>query len=278
MGDKKFSVNASLPLLMTASVSTHGMQGACYTDSEREAQYIGALNFYISILLNRNPNQTIVFAENSDWDLGELKSKLTHIGGVNNRIEFISIPRNLFDNTKGKGYNELLLMSYAVKESSFISSRGAFFKATGRYPILNIHRLLSDAGRAMSDGKCTLYCDIKDHNLYDWLRLGWCGHSFDCRVWAITVERFQREVAPLYSEVNDYGKNMRLLEEVLFDYVKQSSRDSMEVRFKREPVFGGFEGSVVDALSFSKNQQSVKSRFKRLVGNSIRIFTPWFYF
>lgn len=81
MGDKKFSVNASLPLLMTASVSTHGMQGACYTDSEREAQYIGALNFYISILLNRNPNQTIVFAENSDWDLGELKSKLTHIGG-----------------------------------------------------------------------------------------------------------------------------------------------------------------------------------------------------
>lgn len=130
----------------------------------------------------------------------------------------------------------------------------------------------------MSDGKCTLYCDIKDHNLYDWLRLGWCGHSFDCRVWAITVERFQREVAPLYSEVNDYGKNMRLLEEVLFDYVKQSSRDSMEVRFKREPVFGGFEGSVVDALSFSKNQQSVKSRFKRLVGNSIRIFMPWFYF
>ena len=37
-----------LPLLMTASVSTKGMKGACFSDTEREQMYLNALSFYIT--------------------------------------------------------------------------------------------------------------------------------------------------------------------------------------------------------------------------------------
>jgi hypothetical protein len=40
-----------LPLLMTASVSTRSMKGACFTDEERETMYVSAIQFYISKLL-----------------------------------------------------------------------------------------------------------------------------------------------------------------------------------------------------------------------------------
>lgn len=38
-----------LPILMTASVSTHGMKGACFSDEERYAMYLNSLTHYISI-------------------------------------------------------------------------------------------------------------------------------------------------------------------------------------------------------------------------------------
>ena len=52
----------------------------------------------------------------------------------------------------------------------------------------------------------------------------------------------------------------------------------MCLRFGREPHFGGLEGSDIAALSFSKEQDSWKGKAKRLVGNAIRMFLPFFYF
>lgn len=150
-------------------------------------------------------------------------------------------------------------------------------KVTGRYPIYNIRYFLKAAGRAIYQQGFKLYCDIKDHRLYDWLRLGWCGHSADVRIFACTVPFYQRNIAPRYGLCNDYDG--RMLENVFFDMVKQSMlQDSIMVRFKREPHFGGIEGSNVRAVSFSKNQDSLKGRIKRFVGNAIRCLFPWFYF
>ena len=42
-----------LPILMTASVSTHGMKGACFSDEERYAMYPSTLIRYISIIYKR---------------------------------------------------------------------------------------------------------------------------------------------------------------------------------------------------------------------------------
>ena len=79
-----------IPLLMTASVSTRGMIGACFSDEEREMMYISALSFYIDQLLSKNEKYSIVFADNSGWDLSRIIARLPVFD--KKRIEFISLP------------------------------------------------------------------------------------------------------------------------------------------------------------------------------------------
>ena len=123
--------------------------------------------------------------------------------------------------------------------------------------------------------KGDLYADIKDHKLYDWLRLGWNGHSYDCRLFGVKVDFYNKNIAPLYKKCDD--KKGPWLEIVLFDFVKQN-KSKMSLRFDREPHFGGLEGSNGDSFGFSKEQDSLKGKIKRMIGNSIRIFMPWFKF
>lgn len=270
---EKNNMRGVIPLLMTASVSTRGMKGACFSDEEREMMYVTALTFYIENLLKRDEKYSIVFAENSGWDLSKIKSKLPSFD--EKKIEFISLPPDKFDVSKGKGYNELLLINKAMGISELIREAGVFFKVTGRYPVYNIRHFVDKAFTFLSIGGGDLYADIKDHKLYDWLRLGWCGHSFDCRLFGVRTEWFKKHMAPLYCKCNDYEGI--LLEGVLFELIKNPI-GKLSLRFDREPHFGGLEGSNVDAVSFSKKQDSIKGKVKRMTGNSIRIFMPWFKF
>lgn len=217
----------------------------------------------------------IVFVDNSGFDLTPLQHSLPPAG--RQHVEFISLDKDKFDISKGKGYNELLLINQAVRQSETIRKAGAFMKVTGRYPIYNIRHFLHTAGQAIYQQGVKLYCDIKDHNLYDRLHLGWCGHSADVRLFACTIPFYQRNIAPCYNLCNDYEG--RMLENIFFDIVKRSIQDEpVIVRFKKEPHFGGIEGSNVKAVSFSKNQDSLKGRLKRFVGNAIRSLFPSFYF
>lgn len=266
-------VGGGIPLLMTASVSTRGMIGACFSDEEREMMYISALSFYIDQLLSKNEKYSIVFADNSGWDLSRIIARLPVFD--KKRIEFISLPPDAFDISKGKGYNELLLINKAIEKSELIKNSGCFFKVTGRYPIYNIRHFIDKADVFINKKKGDLYADIKDHKLYDWLRLGWNGHSYDCRLFGVKVDFYNKNIAPLYKKCDDY--NGHLLESVLFDFVRQN-KGKMSLRFDREPHFGGLEGSNVNAVSFSKEQDSFKGKIKRMIGNSIRIFMPWFKF
>lgn len=255
---------------MTASVSTRGMAGARFTDSEREAMYIETLACYRR-LLDRQPERRIVFAENSGWPLDKLKAVMA---GYDGRVEFLSFAPGEFDNSRGKGYNEVRLMNRAITGSRFIGEAGCFFKVTGRYPVYNIGYFLRQADRKLGRGY-RLYCDIKDHRLYDWLRTGWCGHSFDCRFFAMTVSEWDKAVMPDSEIIDDYKGP--LLEEYLFDRLRHPGFKACR-RFRREPVMGGTEGSVVDAASFSADHNSGKAKFKILSGNIIRTLTPWFWF
>lgn len=274
----------NLPILMTASVSTHGMKGARYTDQEREQMYIGALSYYLYNLMTSDPQQKIVFAENSGWDLNRLKTALSEYDI--NRVEFIALPKEAFDISRGKGYNELLLINMAIEKSAAIQERGAFFKVTGRYPIFNLSYFIRKASDALGKG-VEFYCDVKDHRIFDLLQLGWCGHSVDARLFAVNVPYYQQHIGCRYQELNDYSGH--LLEGLLFQDVKRAygtgknrftgvvGNGKIMARFSREPVFGGLEGSMIDAVSFSADQNSLKSKIKRLAGNGFRVFFPWIW-
>lgn len=282
--DYSKSMCKNLPILMTASVSTRGMKGARYSDLEREQMYVGALSYYLHSLMGSNPQQKIVFVENSGWDLNRLKTNLSEYDL--DRVEFIALPKEAFDISRGKGYNELLLINMAIEKSAVIQECGAFFKVTGRYPIYNLTHFIRKASNALGKGT-EFYCDVKDHRIFDLLHLGWCGHAADARIFAVKVHYYQQYIGCRYRELNDYSGH--LLEGLLFQVVKQAYGEGRNrftgvvadgkiiARFSREPVFGGVEGSMIDAVSFSADQNSLKNKIKRLVGNGFRCFFPWIW-
>ena len=214
-----------IPLLMTASVSTRGMKGACFTDEERETMYVTAIRYYIENLFPKDKTQKIIFAENSGWDLTSIKAQLPAY--EDGRIEFISLDPCTFDISKGKGYNELLMINQVAQCSKIINEAGAFFKVTGRYPVYNIKYFLDSASKKIYSEGYDLYCDIKDHKLYDILRTGWNGHSFECRLFGVKTTWYGEHIAPLYLQLNDYEGN--LLETVLFKNVKNGGVKSVHV-------------------------------------------------
>ena len=113
--------------------------------------------------------------------------------------------------------------------------------------------------------------------MYDRLGLGWCGHSADVRMFAASLSFYNEFIGNRYTELNDYKGS--LLEGLMYDVVKPMiHRSDVICRFKKEPHFGGLEGSNVAALSFSKNQDSLKGKLKRFLGNVIRLFFPRFWF
>lgn len=269
---------------MTASVSTRGMKKAYFSDEERERMYVETLNIYIDGIM-QNEAQDIVFAENSGWDLEHLKSQLHPYDS--RRLIFISLPPECFDISKGKGYNELLMMNMAIEQCRVLLDAGGFVKVTGRYPFYNLSYFVDQASKAIENGS-VLYCDVKDHRLYDWLRLGWSGHSFYAPLYGVRIDYYLQSIAPRYKDLNDYDGHM--VEGELYKLMKQEmahgiskwrgdiGRGKIVARFKREPVCGGLQGSRIAAVSFALDQNDWKSKLKRFIGNSIRILTPWFWF
>lgn len=134
-----------LPVLLTASVDTRGMKGAKFSAQEREKMYVDTLNYYISDLSKRKENFTLIFAENSGWNTESVTSKLHKAKNV--QVEYEALDPNLFDQTKGKSYNEMLILDLVSANNKTIKEAGGFFKLTGRFPILNLYHLMKEVDR-----------------------------------------------------------------------------------------------------------------------------------
>ena len=270
-----------LPILMTASVSTRGMVGADFADEDREKMYLETIGFYVEELLSKDLSRKIVFAENSGWNMGYFKSKIKNLPA--GRVEFLSLDPKSFDISKGKGYNELILINQAIERSCVLREAGAFMKVTGRYPVYNLHYFLQNAEWFIFERGGKFYGDIKDHSMYDLLfpnnTSKWNGHAAYTVLFASTTKFYQEELGPLYDLCNDYKG--RWVECVWYDALAKYRREKdsgVSLRFKREPVCGGLQGSSAQTIAFSKDNLSFKSRLMRLVGNCIRICMPWFWF
>ena len=73
-----------------------------------------------------------------------------------------------FDNRKGKGYNEYLMIKLALERSESLKECTHFLKITGRYPMLNIREMLGEMEKRGKDK--VMMCDVKDSRLYEILR------------------------------------------------------------------------------------------------------------
>lgn len=116
----------SIPILLTATVNPQGMKGANFDPQERFDMYVEALNFYAKKGLK------VVFAENS----GSIAMVADRISAEN--VEMVDVSGEEYDQSRGKGYNETILIHKAAMKSKFISLSGCFFKITGRLKLLNV--------------------------------------------------------------------------------------------------------------------------------------------
>lgn len=265
-----------IPILLTASVDTRGMSGAKFAAQEREKMYVDTLNFYIDDLGKREGDFELVFAENSGWNKNSILSKLHSSKNV--YIEYLAIDYTFFDQSKGKGFNEMLLLDIASEQSSAIQNYGAFFKLTGRFPILNLYDLLSEVekrgGKTMQ-----FYADCKDHKLYDWLHMPINGHAGECRYYAVSLTFWNKNFRNQYVKLDDFKGP--LIEDFFLSVMRKTKNtEGVNCRFRTQARFSGNGGhSLGKGLSFfySTNNDSSVLRFKRWLRQMLRWCFPWWW-
>lgn len=123
-------------ILLTACINPSGMSSTALQDPEiRKKQYVFALGFYLE-----KTQLPIVFVENTNTDIScEFRGC-----DIINRVEFITFSGNDFDNRKGKGYGEALMIEYALNNSIFLANNSFVIKITGRLIIENIEELVHE--------------------------------------------------------------------------------------------------------------------------------------
>lgn len=115
-----------LAILLTATVKVQVVSGN-FSVKKRAVMYSSALRYYANKIGKKYP---IVFLENSDYDLSELKKEF------NDKldIEWIQLRPNEklpFNPQKGKGFNEYLMIKEGVLRSKKLKECTHFLKITG---------------------------------------------------------------------------------------------------------------------------------------------------
>ncbi|MCQ2229814.1 MAG: hypothetical protein MJZ13_08750 [Bacteroidales bacterium] len=230
-----------LPILLTATVNPNGMKGAMFDPAERAEMYRSALAFYAQELAKQKDGGRIVFAENSNTRL-ELPSLPENV-----KIEYLNVNLDGFDSSKGKGYNEVLLILKAVRSSRFIKEAGCFFKITGRLKLLNVRSMLAECEKKMNKAPLHFLADCKDHSLYEKLHIKVWGHVGECRYWYSDVDFFEWNIGSRYQWLNDYVSPTRLAEDLMLDVCRKTrGKEGCYDRFRTQAILSGTGGHDIE--------------------------------
>ncbi len=254
-------------LLLTASVDPKGMIGLTQADPrEREATYAHCLRFYLQ---NHPRIRRIIFAENSNWPMDRFHEVASANNPHKKDIEILSFDANDYPRQLGKSYGELLLMKSAIAAGRLARSSKYIGKMTGRNLLLNLTQLLERVPREFD-----LFCDIRDHNFYQLLRMPDCGHHCDSRFFVFTQNFFERHFLPIYgSEAFAAGYP---IESILFDLVKNCEKNEAVIkRFAIEPEYAGAAGHFIK--NRAKDYSSTSEVLKRRIRSCSRRVTPWLH-
>ena len=161
-----------LAILLTATVKVQVISGN-FSVKERAVMYSSALRYYANKIGKKYP---IVFLENSDYDLSELKKEF------NDKldIEWIQLRPNEklpFNPQKGKSFNEYLMIKEGVLRSKKLKECTHFLKITGRYAMVNILTITREIEKRANNK--VFMGDIKDTRLYEMIGSKNYGHWGD---------------------------------------------------------------------------------------------------
>ena len=268
-----------IALLLTSTVRPQ-VTGSNFSVEERMEMYHSTLQYYAKEIGRRYP---IVLVENSDVDLSPWKHEFRD----SLQLEILQFtPPQLqhnsekiikedygFDNSKGKGYNEYLMLKLALERSEFLRESTHFLKLTGRYPMLNIREMIGEMERRGKD-KVMMF-DVKEFKLYEKLRGTSYGSRWgDSRFFLMFVDFYRKYLMNCYQEMDDrtYGK---FAEDYIYQLsVKYRKDKACSFRFRHQVQFGGQSGDAC----FDEHYASFKNQCKNKLRRILRILFPniWF--
>lgn len=274
----------NIPILLTATVNPQGMKGANFDVSERIEMYRDALKFYAEKGLK------VVFAENSGFiNLSQLHSDMSRMASRDSQsikecfdyknVEFVDVSGPEYDQSRGKGYNETILLHKAVNASKFVREAGCFFKITGRLKVLNIEKLLEEISKLSLSSSLSFAADCKDHKVYEWLHMPINGHAGECRYWFASVEFFETMMWPRYNELNDYPPNICLAEDLMLDVCRKTRGvPGCRDRFRTQARISGKGGHNLGkgwSFFYSTDNDSLALKVKCGLRQVLRWCMPW---
>lgn len=277
-----------IAILLTSTVRPQVM-GANFSVPERMEMYRSTLQYYAETIGKDYP---IVLVENSDVDLSVWKEEFKDslqleilqftppqlLHGENDEEAHLQKETTEnedygFDNRKGKGYNEYLMIKLALQRSQILQSCSHFLKITGRYPMLNIKEMLGEMEERGRDK--VMMCDVKEFKLYEKLRGTSYGSRWgDSRYFLMSVDFYKNHLMDCYQEMDEsvFGKYAE-------DYIYQLSckyrkNPHFSFRYRHQVQFGGQGG----AACYQENYASFKNQLKNKVRRVLRILFPnvWF--
>lgn len=247
-----------------------------FSAEDREQMYVSTLNYYIDLFGKKGIHMEMVFAENSGWNLKTMAEKVHKSEFI--KIEYLSFNPNNFDLTKGKSYNELLMMQKAIGKSKTIQRIGRFVKLTGRFPIINLDKLIRELYRR-GGNRLEFFGDCKDHNVYDRFGMKINGHSGESRFYAMSLDFWSRHFLNCYKNLNDFeGRN---IEGYLLSLKRETKGQPNVIwRLHTQPHFSGKGGhNIGKGLAFfhSTDNDSKVMAFKRGLRQMCRWLIPWWW-
>jgi hypothetical protein len=250
-------------LCLTASVDPMGMPGVSRPDPNvREADYAKCLQFYAEEFPQV---RRILFIENTGWALDRLRGVSEAHNPHGKRFEFVSLRCNDFPRELGKSYGEFLLLDKGLEQSPMARGASYIAKLTGRNYLTNLTDIVERVKRPFG-----LLCDLRDHPIYDLLRIKACGHHSDTRFLVFTPDFYERNIRGTYVKCNEAAGYFA--ENLIYDVAKDPALAGEVIRrFPIEPDFRGLAGH------WNKDYGSRRERLKRAMRGTTRRVAPWLH-
>lgn len=262
-----------LALLLTGTIRP-AVVGGAFSVEERMKMYEDTLRYYAKAIGKSYP---IVFVENSDVSVEHWKEKYRDTLNLE-ILQFNTQDNEVagnFDNSKGKGYNEYLMISKGVLLSEKLKDCTHFLKITGRYAMLNICNIIKEVEKRAEEK--VFFDDVKDTRIYDMVgrKNTDSGHWADSRFFVAEIDYYRENLLDFYKQMNDY--NGRNAESCLFDLYKTHKKNKQFLfRFRTQVQFDGRCGLVT--VDFSEDYNSPKARIKNKIRQLLRILFPYIWF
>ncbi len=237
-------------LLLTATVDVRSIAHLARSDPRtRLADYSWALRKWLEC----NEIESLVFVENSGYDLASLKE----IAGTSaKRTEFLSFYGQEFPRHLGKGYGEALNIEYAIENSTLLSeTSNTIIRVNGRNYVENIAAFV----RALENPAAEILCDLNK-----------CLTWSDGRVLGGTAEFFRRYVCPYGLQADD-SKGF-YVEHALARAVHRGMADGLGwCPYPEPPIISGCSGTSNRSLEEGPLKRRVRALQHRLKLRMLRL-------